>query len=174
MLLGDIKNNLPKEAISSTLCTETSVFQMFWFRKHRASLLSHSLLTAGGWDHQVAHHILPTEPLLRVLPGRLDFRQKANPPWVSTPFSPVLSACETTQEPHVVCGFCFCFMIYLFVAVLGLHCCVWAFSRCCELLTSFSAQASHCRDLFCFRAQALGTLAPAVVACGLSSCGSQL
>jgi len=36
MLLGDIKNNLPKEAISSTLCTEISVFQMFWFRKHRA------------------------------------------------------------------------------------------------------------------------------------------
>ena len=123
------------------------------------SLLSHSLLTAVGWDHQVSHHILPTEPLLRVLPGGLDFRQKANPPRVSTPFAPVLSACETTQEPYIVRDFCFCFMIYLLMAessFLGLHCCVWAFSSCCGLLTSFSAQASHCNDFFCFRAQALG------------------
>ena len=62
---------------------------------------------------------------------------------------------------------------YLFLAVLGLHCCTWAFSSCgeqgllcvvCRLLT---AVASRCR------AWALGTQASVVAARGLSSCGSQ-
>ena len=42
--------------------------------------------------------------------------------------------------------------IYLFLAVLGLHCCAWAFSSCCEKGLLFIAVrrlliavASHCR-----------------------------
>ena len=42
---------------------------------------------------------------LWVLPSRLDSRQKANPPRVSTPFAPALSLCETTQEPYIVCEY---------------------------------------------------------------------
>ena len=68
----------------------------------------------------------------------------------------------------------FFFLIYLFLAALGLHCCVWTFSSCgergllfvavCELLT---AVASRCG------ARALGAWASVVVARGLSSCGSR-
>ena len=36
-----------------------------------------------------------------------------------------------------------------------------------------AARASHCGGFSCCRAQALGTWASVVVACGLSSCGSQ-
>ena len=48
--------------------------------------------------------------------------------------------------------------IYLFLAVLGLCCCVRAF---------------HCGSFSCCGARALGTWASVVVACGLSSCGSR-
>ena len=58
--------------------------------------------------------------------------------------------------------------MYLFLAVLGLRCCTWVFSSCCEwgLLLSCSAQASHCGGFFCCGAQALGHA-------GFSSCNSQ-
>ena len=41
----------------------------------------------------------------------------------------------------------FFLMIYLFLATLGLHCCMWAFTSCggWELLCSCGAQVSHCR-----------------------------
>ena len=55
--------------------------------------------------------------------------------------------------------------IYLFLAALGLRCCVQAFSSCGE-------QASHCDGFPCCGAQALGTRASVVVARGFSSCGS--
>ncbi|XFF77195.1 hypothetical protein AB1E18_003414 [Capra hircus] len=73
------------------------------------SALNHSLLTTVVRDREVLHHFMPTEPLpepdLRVLLSRLDFRQEANPPRVSTPFAPALSLCETTQEPYTVCQY---------------------------------------------------------------------
>ena len=55
----------------------------------------------------------------------------------------------------------------LFLAVLGLRCCVVFFSSCDEqgLLSNCCAQASHCGD-FCCGAWALGRM-------GFSSCGSQ-
>ena len=66
------------------------------------------------------------------------------------------------------------FFLYLFVAKLDLPCCLWAFSSCSEQwLLSVAmhglliAVASRCG------AQALGTRASVVVACGLSSCGLQ-
>ena len=37
----------------------------------------------------------------------------------------------------------------------------------------YGAQASHCGGFSCCRAQALGTRALVVAACGLSSCGTQ-
>ena len=74
---------------------------------------------------------------------------------------------------HWVFGFFKIYFIYLFLAALGLHCCMQAFSSCgeqgllfvsvCGLLI---AVASRCR------AQALG-VASVVVARGFSSCGSR-
>ena len=55
--------------------------------------------------------------------------------------------------------------IYLLV-VLGLHCCMGAFSSC-------SVKASHCSGCSCCGAQALGTGPSVVVACGLSSFGAR-
>ena len=64
--------------------------------------------------------------------------------------------------------------MYLFLAALGLCCCMQAFSSCgergllfvvvCGLLTAVTS--------LCCRARALGALASVVVAHGLSSCGS--
>ena len=49
------------------------------------------------------------------------------------------------------------FIFNLFMAVLGLRCCVKAFSNCGEqgLLSSCGAPASHCGGFSCCRAQAL-------------------
>ena len=61
-----------------------------------------------------------------------------------------------------------------FMAVLGLHCCAWAFSSCSEQGLLFVAVGFSLRWLLLLpRAQALGTWASVVVADGLSSCGSQ-
>ena len=48
--------------------------------------------------------------------------------------------------------------VYFTLTVLGLHCCVRAFSGCGEqgLLTSCGAWASHGNGFSCCRAQALG------------------
>ena len=62
--------------------------------------------------------------------------------------------------------------IYLFIlAVLGLHCCAWAFSSCGKWGATLccGAQASHCSG----GAWALGAWASVVAAHGLSSCGLQ-
>ena len=63
---------------------------------------------------------------------------------------------------------------FLFLAVLGLHCCVQAFSSCgeqgllfIEVHSLLIAVASRCR------AWALGTRASVVVARRLSSCGTR-
>ena len=52
------------------------------------------------------------------------------------------------------------------MAALDLRCCARVFSSC-------GAQASHCGGFSCCGAWALGAWASVVVACGLSSCGSQ-
>ena len=64
--------------------------------------------------------------------------------------------------------------IYLFLAALGLRCCMRAFSSCGERGATLccGARAPHCGDFSCCRARALGTWASVVVARGLSSCGS--
>ena len=55
--------------------------------------------------------------------------------------------------------------------MLGLHCCVRAFSNCGEQGLYFVAvRLFHCGGFSCCRAQALGTWASVVVARGLSSC----
>ena len=62
--------------------------------------------------------------------------------------------------------------IYLFLAVLGLRCCVQAFFRCGEWGLLFVA-VHRLLIVVAFRcgARALGTQASVVVARGLSSCG---
>ena len=54
----------------------------------------------------------------------------------------------------------FFLIIYLFFAMLGLHCCTWTFSCCGEwgLLSSCGGQASACEDFSCCEAQALGLM----------------
>ena len=59
---------------------------------------------------------------------------------------------------------------FVYVAMLGLQCCVWAFSRCREqgLFSSCVAWASHCGGFSCCRAWALGALASVAVTHWLS------
>ena len=59
--------------------------------------------------------------------------------------------------------------------MLGLHCCAQAFSSCSEWGATLrcGAQASHCSGFSCCGAWALDAWASVVVACRLSSCGSQ-
>ena len=61
------------------------------------------------------------------------------------------------------------FILNLFLVVLGLHHCAWAFSTCGEqrLLSSCGAWASHCSGFSCCAAQVLGTQASVVAARGL-------
>ena len=62
------------------------------------------------------------------------------------------------------------------MAVLGLRCCVQAFSSCGEhgLLFDVVCGLLIVVASLCYRALALGTRASVVLACGLSSCGSGL
>ena len=63
--------------------------------------------------------------------------------------------------------------IYLFLAALGLLCCARSFSSCGErglLFTAVHGLLIVVASLCC-GAQAVGTQASVVVACGLSSCG---
>ena len=64
----------------------------------------------------------------------------------------------------------------LFLTVLALHCCAWAFSSCGEqgLLSSCCAWASHCGGFSCCGAWAPGGVGSVFVACGFScsvACG---
>ena len=65
--------------------------------------------------------------------------------------------------------------IYLFMAVLGLSRCAWAFSGCREheLLSSSGRQASHWGDFSCSESRLYDKLTSVVVACVLSICGLQ-
>ena len=66
------------------------------------------------------------------------------------------------------------FLIYLFWAALGLCCCTRAFSSCGEQgYSSFWCVGFSLRCLLLLRSMALGARASVVVACGLSSCGTQ-
>ena len=59
---------------------------------------------------------------------------------------------------YLTISFFFFNFIYLFLAVLGLHCCTQTFSSCNDqgLLPSCSAWASHCGGFSCCGAGALG------------------
>ena len=72
--------------------------------------------------------------------------------------------CPHTMPPRYVCWkrmilffYKFIYFIYLFLAVLGLHCSPWA---------------SHCGGFSCCRARGIGAWASVVVACGFWSAGS--
>ena len=55
--------------------------------------------------------------------------------------------------------------MYLFMAVLGLRCCMRAFSSCSERepCSSCAVQTSHCGGISCCRVWALGTQASVVL-----------
>ena len=67
------------------------------------------------------------------------------------------------------------YFIYLFLAVLGLCCCARASSSCGEQELLFFAVCGLLMVVasLCCGARALGARTSVVVACGLSSCGSQ-
>ena len=58
-----------------------------------------------------------------------------------------------------------CTLLYYFLSVLGLNCCMWAFSHGEQqgLFSSCSARDSHCGGFSCCGAWALGAGASAVV-----------
>ena len=75
---------------------------------------------------------------------------------------PLSSEPEVSSSSRKHLRFIFNFKkIYLFMAVLGLHCCVRAFSSCCMqgFLSSCGAWASHCSGFSCCGAHTLGTWA---------------
>ena len=62
----------------------------------------------------------------------------------------------------------------LFLAVLGLHCCVgFSLIMASGGHSSHGAQASHCGGFSCCGARALGVQASVAVVHELSSCGTQ-
>ena len=64
--------------------------------------------------------------------------------------------------------------IYLFLAALGLRCCMQAFSSCIEQGLLFVVVRRHLIAVAsCCGAWALSAWASVVVACGLSGCGSR-
>ena len=63
------------------------------------------------------------------------------------------------------------FIIYIFLAVLGLHCCAWAFSSC-DLQGLLQCMGSTLLCLLLLGVWALGPQASAAVVCGLSSCAA--
>ena len=65
--------------------------------------------------------------------------------------------------------------LFLFLAVLGLHCYMRAFSSCDKWGLLFIAVHGLLIEMasLCYGAWSLGTRASVVVAHGLSSCGSQ-
>ena len=63
--------------------------------------------------------------------------------------------------------------VYIFLVVLGLHCCTWAFSSCGEQGLLFLLVLRFLiMQLPCCGARALGMWALSAVALGLGSCGS--
>ena len=66
------------------------------------------------------------------------------------------------------------YLFYLFLAVFGLHCCVWAFSSCVKwgLLFVVVRGLLIAVASLCCGAWALGAWASVVAACRFSSCGS--
>ena len=78
--------------------------------------------------------------------------------------------CHRKDKPCVCVLFC-----CLFLAVLGLHCCAWAFSSSVMWEMHYSCSwASHCSGFSCSGAQAIGEWASGVVAHRLScskACG---
>ena len=75
-----------------------------------------------------------------------------------------------SQQWHT---FFFFQLSYLFLVVLGLCCCAWAFSSCGKwgLISSYSVRTSHCNGFSYCKAQELGMQASLVVACRLQSTG---
>ena len=64
-------------------------------------------------------------------------------------------------------------LYYLFLAGLGLRCCVWAFSSCTGATLCCHAWASHCRGVSCCGTWVLGAWSSVVATCRFSSCGTR-
>ena len=150
-------------------------WQRFTFRAGFPELLS----TLGWWRSPIIPRGLGTTSWLSGS-GR---KQKASWRWSEDGDHTVLDAescwldgCPSSawghrgqldEEPNQVSFF---FNVFLFLAALGLHCRVWAFSSCSvqELLSSHGAKASHCGGFSCWGAQALGPTGSVAAAHGRS------
>ena len=87
--------------------------------------------------------------LLIIQKGLLEIN--TNSPMVSCRTFPFFSFTGISGPENLFFFFSHSF-IYLFLAVLGLHCCMQSFSSCGEwgLLFSYGAWASHCGGFFGF------------------------
>ena len=167
LIFGCIGSPLLRTGLSPVAASEGHSLWCTGFSPWRPPLLRstgsrRTGLSTCGW--QALEHRLsscgPRAPELRLSScgARAQLlRGTRNPPGPGPkpPFPAPAGRLPTTAPPGKSAFF---FLIYLFLAVLGLRCGEWA---------------SHCGGLSCFRAQATGAWASVVMSCGLSSCGSQ-
>ena len=89
----------------------------------------------------------------------------------------ICSLVAGVEAPSSISELHFFLKIYLFIlflAVLGLCCCEWAFSNCGEmrLLSSCGTWAVHCSGFSCCGAPALRHVSTVIAAHGLSKYGT--
>ena len=85
----------------------------------------------------------------------------------------ILGIRRRNQNTPVTLFFLIYLFMYLFLTMLGLYCCPWAFSSCSKhrLLSSWGAWASRCSDFSCCGSQDQEHVGSVVVAHGLSCPG---
>ena len=85
----------------------------------------------------------------------------------------ILGIRRRNQTTPVTLFFLIYLFMYLFLTMLGLYCCPWAFSSCSKhrLLSSWGAWASRCSDFSCCGSQDQEHVGSVVVAHGLSCPG---
>ena len=112
------------------------------------------LIQTDGSSH------LPTSPRSEQSVGLDSALQPSQPPY------PWWGAVGAGSLNQFFFFFLISFFLYIFLAALDPRCCAQAFSSCGKwLLSSCSAQASHCSGFSCCGARALDSL-------GFSSCGA--
>ena len=103
--------------------------------------------------------------------GKEVFKKYISKPGNCVPFISLISFFKKDLRYFKI----FIYLIYLFLAALGLRCCARALSSCGErgLLSVVVRGLLIAVASLCYRARALGAQASVVVARGLSGCGSR-
>ena len=119
--------------------------------------------------HWVGDAIQPSHPPSPPSPPALNLSQHQGlSQWVD-PWHQVAQGLEL--QIYFLTDFWLC---WVFIAVLGVHCCAWAFSLWqAGANLPCSVGASHCSVFSCCEAQALDLRASVVAACGLRRSGAR-